>query len=170
VKKNILAFLAGLALLPVAAILIASFGLWPTKATAPGPPGWERLWAQSALRSSLEREARGVTNPVTVSNETLLAGMKIYRTNCAGCHGESGHPSHWGTTGFYPRVPQFADVPSRLSASEMFLIVKHGIRYTGMGAWDGMLTDDEIWKTVTFLSHLQSLPEPVTAVWQARHE
>ena len=167
-KTGIVAFVTGLALLPAAAILIARLGVWPTQAT-PTPPTWERVFAESTLRSSLARHARGVSNPITVSDETLLAGMKIYRMNCAGCHGERGQPSHWGTTGFYPRVPQFAEAPSRLSPAEMFFVVKNGIRYTGMAAWDGMLSDSDIWKVVTFLNNIQSLPEPVAEAWKAKH-
>lgn len=91
--------------------------------------------------------------------------MKIFRTNCAGCHGESGRPSSWGTKGFYPRAPQFADAPSQLSGPEMFFVVKNGIRYSGMGAWDGMISDIEIWQVVTFLSNIKSLPEPVATAW-----
>jgi|SRR4051812_19737740 mono/diheme cytochrome c family protein len=166
-RKHIVAFFAGLALLPAAAIIAARLGLWPSQATS-SPPQWERVLAQSALQSSVARRARGITNPIGRSNDTLLAGMKIYRMNCAGCHGEFQQPSHWGTTGFYPRVPQFAEAPSPLSPPEMFVVVKDGIRYTGMGAWDGMLSDDEIWKAVMFLSRVQSLPEPVAAAWRAK--
>ena|SRR5436309_12247021 len=36
-------------------------------------------------------------------------GMKLFRENCAGCHGDIGQPSYWGSNNFYPRVPQFAD-------------------------------------------------------------
>jgi mono/diheme cytochrome c family protein len=43
----------------------------------------------------------------------------------------------------------------------MFWVVKHGVRYTGMAAWDGLLSDDETWKVVTFLSHLEHLPPRV---------
>jgi len=107
-------------------------------------------------------------NPVTVSEETILAGMKIFRTNCAGCHGEFSHLSRWGTRGFYPRVPQFADAPPSLTAPEMFFVVNNGIPYTGMGAWDGMLSDVEIWQVVTFLNNLKSLPEPVAAEWKTK--
>lgn len=48
----------------------------------------------------------------------------------------------------------------------MFWIVKHGVRYSGMGAWGGLTSDDNIWKTVTFLSHLKSLPPDVEAEWR----
>jgi hypothetical protein len=47
----------------------------------------------------------------------------------------------------------------------MFFVVKNGIRYSGMGAWDGMISDTEIWQVVTFLSNIKSLPEPVAAAW-----
>jgi hypothetical protein len=49
---------------------------------------------------------------------------------------------------------------------QMFWIVKHGVRYSGMGAWGGLTSDDNIWKTVTFLSHLKSLPPDVEAEWR----
>lgn len=61
--------------------------------------------------------------------------------------------------------PQFADVPSQLNAPQMFFVVKNGIRYSGMGAWDGMISDTEIWQVVTFLGSIHSLPEPVAAAW-----
>ena len=73
-----------------------------------------------------------------------------------------------GRGGFYPRVPQFADVPPSLTAPEMFFVVNNGIPYTGMGAWDGMLSDVEIWQVVTFLNNLRSLPEPVAAEWKTK--
>ena len=93
--------------------------------------------------------------------------MKIFKMNCAGCHGQAGKPSQWGTKGFYPRVPQFADHPPPLSAAEMFVAIKRGIRYSGMGAWDGMMSDDDIWKAATFLEHIGSLPPEVQANWNA---
>ena len=48
----------------------------------------------------------------------------------------------------------------------MFAVIKQGIRYSGMGAWDGMMSDTEIWQVVTFLSNIKSLPEPVAAAWK----
>jgi mono/diheme cytochrome c family protein len=46
--------------------------------------------------------------------------------------------------------------------------VKHGVRYTGMAAWDGLLSDDEIWKVVTFLSNSEQLPPRVAAEFHRR--
>lgn len=44
---------------------------------------------------------------------------------------------------------------------ELFRIVKHGVRYTGMPAWPTQARDDEVWAMVAFLRHLPSM-EPVT--------
>ena len=42
---------------------------------------------------------------------------------------------------------------------ELFWIVKHGIKSTGMPAWSDH-SDDEIWATVAFLENLPGLSEP----------
>ena len=35
----------------------------------------------------------------------------------------------------------------------LFYVIKYGIRFTGMPGWDGVLSDDDIWKTVTFIKN-----------------
>ena len=72
-----------------------------------------------------------------------------------------------GTRNFYPRVTQLAYNQPHLSAPQMFVVIKQGIRYSGMGAWDGMMSEEEIWKVATFLEHIGSLPPEVEANWKA---
>lgn len=166
-RTFIAGLVVGISVVPAIALIAALIGVLPVRATAT-PPAWERRLAGKALRKSLERKARHLTNPVPASDENLLAGMKLFRGGCAGCHGEFGHPSLWGTTSFYPRVPQFSDEPSALTAPEMFLVVKHGVRYSGMGAWGGLLSDPEIWRVVGFVSRIRTLPPAVDAAWKSR--
>jgi hypothetical protein len=52
----------------------------------------------------------------------------------------------------------------------MFTLVKYGVRYTGMGGWQGMASDEEIWKVVTFLHAMGSLPPSVAAEWKASRQ
>ena len=164
-KSIILAWLLFISVIVLVLVTTARLGYWPVNATAT-PPGLEWKINQSILQASLNRQAQGLTNPVQPTNDVLLAGMKIFKMNCAGCHGQPGQPSQWGTKGFYPRVPQFGDHPPSLSGPQMFIAIKRGIRYTGMGAWDGMLSDDDIWKVSTFLEHIGSLPPEVQADWK----
>src|SRR5437762_9249577 len=95
-KLSVIAFVGGLLLLPLVGIAAAWFGLWPSRATS-APSRWETAFAERTLRPSLACYTVDLKNPVIVSDQTILAGMKIFRTNCAGCHGEFGQLSHWGT-------------------------------------------------------------------------
>jgi len=162
-----LAFLAGLVLPALLFLLIGAAGLFPVDATSM-PSRAEARLAELFVRRSLAREAaKVVVPPAPPENTTLLAGMTAFRRNCAGCHGKFGARSPWGTTSFYPRVPQFADEGSTLSPAEMFVAVKHGIRGTGMAGWEANLSDDEIWKVVWFLQRLRALPPEVEQAWKA---
>lgn len=165
----LLGILVGLLGLVLAALLTARLGLFSVNATEE-PPAWEVRLARVALDASVARSAARLRSPVGSSDAELLAGMKLYRNNCAGCHGDAGRPSPWGTGGFYPRVPQFAESPPRKPDWQLFWIVRHGVRYSGMGAWgEDMLSDREAWEVVTFLSRLNALPPAVQAAWQHDH-
>jgi len=63
-------------------------------------------------------------------------------------------------------VPQFDLENPQKPDWQMFWIVKHGVRYSGMGAWGGEVSEDKIWKVVTFLSNLKSLPPDVQMEWR----
>jgi mono/diheme cytochrome c family protein len=164
--KFVYGLLIGMCLTPVVGLVAIFLGWTPVQATA-DPPSWERLLGREAFQSSMARQPK-LQNPVQPNSETLRSGLKIYRDNCAGCHGDSGKPSHWGTTGFYPRVPQFDIEPPLVPDWQMFWIVKRGVRYTGMAAWEGEMSDDNIWMVVTFLSHLRNLPPDVQVEWRGQ--
>ena len=146
-------------------LLTARLGWWPVSATAV-PPKWESKLAQTTLQAALSHQAAGLTNPLGPSNEILIAGLKSLKMNCSGCHGLPGQPSQWGARSFYPRAPQFTDSPPHLSP-QMFVAIKHGVRYSGMGSWMGMMADEEIWKVATFLDRIGSLPPEVQTNWKA---
>jgi thiosulfate dehydrogenase len=159
-RRFLCGVVVGLVLVPLGFFALLWGGFWPVAATSQ-PPSWESDLALRALRASVGRVAPQQANPETASEENLLAGVKTFKNGCAGCHGDADRPSQWGATSFYPRVPQFAQKPPRLTTPEMFWIVKHGVRYTGMAGWGGELSDIEIWQVVTFLSELDHLPPRV---------
>jgi len=164
--RYLVIFVLGAVLPIVALVAMALSGILPVRATA--SPSWiESAVAGRALDARLEREARGLQNPLKPTDDVLLAGMKSYRNGCVGCHGGARGPSAWGTKNFYPRAPQFAQEGTDMSEPEMFLVVKHGVRYTGMAAWDGLIPEQEMWQVVTFLSRIKNLPPSVAAAWTA---
>jgi mono/diheme cytochrome c family protein len=54
---------------------------------------------------------------------------------------------------------------SRYTDSQLFWLIKHGIRNTGMPAWGSMLSDEEIWQIVSLLKNSQDLPPSVESEW-----
>ncbi len=69
-------------------------------------------------------------------------------------------------TKFSPPVPQLVTRVPHDSDAQLWWVTKHGIRLTGMPAWDGVLSDDQIWQVVTFLKHSNKLPREAQAAWQ----
>lgn len=165
-------FALGILVLPATALLLACLGFLPAVAVVE-PPRWERAFAELALNSYVARHAPHLANPVAPTNEKLLAGLAVFRDACSGCHGDPNGGSQYGAS-FYPRVPQFALNPPQNPDWQLFWIVKNGVRYSGMSAWEGQwhhdkaTSDDRIWKVVTFLSRLNSLPPAVDAEWHRR--
>jgi len=162
------AFVLGLIFLPLLLVLLAISGMLPSDALS-APPGWEEAVGERALEASLERRAANLQNPVAPGDEAaLLAGMSLYRENCAGCHGGVRGPSAWGSGNFYPRVPQFwQEHHEHMNPAEAFVAVRDGIRYSGMGGWRGMMTEGETWQVANFVSRMHALPPAVDARWRA---
>ena len=152
------------------AIGIGAFkvGLVPVNADVP-PSGLEMRFIPIAVHASVAHHADEQLNPVAPTDENLIAGAEVYAELCARCHGIPGRgPSVLGAS-FYPPAPQFSVQPSAYTEGELFWIVKHGIRNTGMPAWGRLLTDQDIWQAVAVLHRLNSLPPAVETSLKEGH-
>ena len=143
----------------------AMLGMFPTPANVE-PPHWERHLANEAVDASMERHAPRVTNPLSATDQNLEDGMKIYTVNCAGCHGGLDRkPTDFGHS-FYPPAPNLSSDPPDDPEWHIFYTIRTGVRYTGMPAWDKTLSEQDIWKITTFLSHMDKLPPTVQEYWK----
>ena len=160
--KTIIAFIAGLIAGPVLIILAGMLGWLGSTATAT-PPSWENELGERLLDTALEHRTSGLKNPIKPNDiAALAAGQELYGDNCAGCHGDVTGLSKWGSGGFYPRVPQFFQASmeehEHLTPEEAYTAVHDGIRYTGMGAWSGMMSEPDMWKVANFVANIHRLP------------
>ena len=130
-----------------------------------------------ALDASAAGQAPHLSDPIAPSEENLMAGLKLFKNDCAGCHGTPNTASENETSvTLYPNAPQFALHPPRKPDYQLFWIVKGGVRYSGMFAWAGQfadasgkdVSDEKIWSAVTFLKHVDSLPPAVNAEWHKK--
>jgi thiosulfate dehydrogenase len=160
-KSFILGLIVGIVLLPVAAFLYIWLGYAPVATAAPPLP-LEQTLAVIALHARIAREAPK-DSPVPPTEPNLLAGAKLYREYCAVCHGTAGEPKTATAKGMFPPPPpQFqgegvTDDP----VGETFWKVSNGIRLTGMPAFRGSLSDEQLWQVSQLLANADKLPPSV---------
>ncbi|MBZ5678648.1 MAG: cytochrome c [Acidobacteriia bacterium] len=156
-SKFILGIIVTLLVLILGGLGIATLGFFPTHANV-APPHWERHLANAAVDASMERHAPHVTNPLPPTDQNLEDGMKLYTMNCAVCHGGLDRKPASLANSFYPPAPNLATHPPDDPEWHIFYTIRTGIRYTGMPAWDKTLSEQDIWKITSLLSHLEKLP------------
>ena len=119
-------------------------------------PHWSvTTWLLNQARDrSIRAHASGIAVPAGLNDPArIMAGVTHYAEHCAVCHGAPGVERGDLAEGLYPRPPKLADAARLYTPGELFWIVKHGIRMTGMPSWSDH-SDDELWATVAFLEEL----------------
>jgi len=166
-RKVLLGAVLMLAILLLAAFAITELGLMPVSADGPHSNLEARIMP-AVLHASISRHAPRETNPVRLNEDNLKAAVDTYKAMCARCHSSpEGEASIYGQS-FYPPAPQLPKGMAQYTESQLFWVIKHGIRNTGMPAWGGMLSDEEIWQIVDLLKNSQDLPPSVEAQWNER--
>jgi len=100
---------------------------------------------------SVPEKVKSLKNPVPAGNESIAAGMSIYKDRCANCHGERGD-------GRGEKAEQLSIAPSnftdahKMSAStdgELFWKISKGRR--PMPAFKDKLSEQERWQLVDYI-------------------
>ncbi len=165
-RKVFLGFVIAVVVVLGAGFLCVRFGLMDPRADIP-VNSLERRIAMPSLDAAVDRRAPDVQNPVQPTDANLIAGMKVYQTNCASCHGDIHHPHGMLADSLYPRAPQFVEDTADMPENQNFYIIQHGIRLSGMPAWKQVLNEQEMWQVTAFLSHMDKLPPQVSDAWKA---
>jgi mono/diheme cytochrome c family protein len=152
--------LASLALmfvfLAVAGLAFLYSGLYDVAATAPHWRITEWILETARVRS-IKAHATDITAPPRLDDPARIPmGTEHFAAHCALCHGAPGVPKGDIAQGLYPPPPDLAVTASGYSDGELFWIVKHGIKMTGMPAWADH-SDEEVWATVVFLRKLPGM-------------
>jgi mono/diheme cytochrome c family protein len=147
------------------AIVVSHLGLYPIGADNP-PGAIERILAMRAMDVYADKHKPAQENPVQITPDALTEGATEYEEHCAFCHGGAKARVSPMTNKFSPPVPQLIDRIPHDDDAWLFWVTKHGVRMTAMPSWDAIMSDDEIWKVVAFITHSDKLPPEVQAAWQ----
>ena len=98
-------------------------------------------------------EFAGMTNPL--GPEAATAGAEVFRANCELCHGPQGHGDGIAGQSLEPKPKDLADLQAIVGDDYLFWRIHEGKPGTAMVAWNGILTDEQIWQAVAFIRTLK---------------
>src|SRR5258708_18544475 len=102
--KSIVSFTGGVIF---TLLVLAGVGYFAVKAgivpaNADSKPAALESWvANTALDAAVERDTKGLKNPIQPSDENLIIGVHLYAENFAICHGASDAKPSNPAQGFY---------------------------------------------------------------------
>ena len=147
---------AAVVLAPVAGLLVGWSGLVGVRASTGhwAVTDWFLHWV---MRNSVETAALSHEAPPLGHPALLPPAAGHYEIGCAMCHGSPARPKPDTVRAMLPEPPDLAPLIPAWTDEELFEIVQHGVRFTGMPAWPSQARPDEVWAMVAFLRQLPEM-------------
>lgn len=169
-KTVIKTIVAMVVLLVIATLAFVFSGVYNVAASDPHMAVTHWLIERTVERSVALR-ADGIEVPPLSAHGMLLDGAASYEQMCSHCHSAPGAEPTAVAQGLNPRPPRLDDAAQEYGAAELFWIIKHGIKMTGMPAWGATHNDDQLWPIVAFVQRLPDMsPEKYRALLAAAHD
>jgi mono/diheme cytochrome c family protein len=124
-----------------------------TRAIPDPPTTFERRTANHSVDEWVDAHASKQDNPFQPTMENVMDGSMVYDKHCAVCHGSLKEPISPLKNKFFPPVPQLMNRTPDDPDANLFYVTKYGVKLTAMPGWDGVLSDDDIWKAVLFIKN-----------------
>jgi len=134
-------------------------GHFDMRAVGNTPGNFELRTANKSVDQWVDDHMSKQENPFQPTTANIMDGSMVYDQHCAFCHGSLKQPVSPLRKNFYPPVPQLMSHTPDDPDSHLFYVVKYGIRFTGMPGWSGVLSDDDIWKSVLFVKHSSEMKD-----------
>jgi mono/diheme cytochrome c family protein len=155
IKLRSLAILAVLSSIGAAAFVY--FGVYNVAATEQHTPLVYYL-LHYAMKRSVSVRADKVNVPDLSGPEHASRGFSLYREHCLQCHGAPGIAPEPAALGLRPEPLDLAERAGRdWRPAEIYRVIKHGIKPTGMPAWEFRLSEEELWDLTAFVKLLPTI-------------
>lgn len=108
---------------------------------------------EDASLAPVPSEYAGLTNPLGA--ETAAEGAEVFRTNCEMCHGPQGRGDGPAGQSLDPKPKDLAQLQMQAGDDFLFWRISEGKPGTSMVAFKGILSEEQIWQTVSFIRTLK---------------
>jgi mono/diheme cytochrome c family protein len=112
---------------------------------------------ETTMHNSVRWRARNIPTPPLDDAPRLLRGAALFRDHCVQCHGAPGVAQAGIGKSMQPVPGPLVDALQRWRPREIYWITRHGIKMSGMPAWQFRLDDDALWDVVAFVNTLPTL-------------
>lgn len=107
-----------------------------------------------AMRRSVKARIDDIEVPPLDGHERLARGIALYRQHCAQCHGAPGVAPEPIALSMRPEPPNLLEPGRDWSAREIYWVIRHGVKMSGMPGWEHRLSDSELWDLTAFTKAL----------------
>ncbi|WP_335300465.1 c-type cytochrome [Sphingomonas adhaesiva] len=150
---------AALVALALAGLLFAWSGVFNIAASSGhwAISNWFLHWTmRNSVRTHTLLEAP--RNPIATDGQ-LVSAAGHFAAACATCHGAPGQRPSPVMQRATPHAPDLTtgETKEKWSDAELFYILKHGVKFTGMPAWGAGGRDDEVRRMVAFVRRLPGM-------------
>lgn len=148
----------------VALLLYVYSGTYNVAATDESPG-----LVETALEVAKERSVRARAGELSITAPTdsasLQRGYQAYEQMCVICHGAPGVERGWIGQGANPEPPELGRPAGSYATEELYWIIRHGIKMTGMPALEPTHDEEEILEITAFVTRLADMSAPEYAAW-----
>lgn len=155
--KKILLTIIGVLLVEIVAVIIGAYSGIPDVSATNGEGKIMSWILNTTMDHSISARAENIAAPSLDDSTLAKKGFNHYDEMCIACHGAPGIKPDEFTQGLNPTPPDLVFSTRDMSPSEMFLVVKNGIKMTGMPGFGLTHSDSEVWSMVAFLKRLQTM-------------
>lgn len=85
------------------------------------------------------------------------AGVALYQKHCTQCHGAPGVPPEDFALGLMPVPPPLVHSARTRSAAEIYWFIRHGLKMSGMPAWQGRMSEPDMWRITALVEAMPTL-------------
>ncbi len=117
---------------------------------------FERWVLNTTMKHSVVARTGSVDEPLPFTGDMIVEGFEHYDEMCTGCHGGPGIERSEIGKGLNPQPPNLSDAVKAWTPRQLFWIIKHGIKMTGMPSFGATHNDKDVWNIVAFI---EKLPE-----------
>jgi len=78
----------------------------------------------------------------------------LFKTNCATCHGDTGHGDGPAGAALVPAPKNLAELQTQVGDDYLFWRINAGKDGTAMVSWKGVLTEEQVWQVISFIRTL----------------